>query len=66
MLRSVCENCGIVIRWQPTIVGGRTYCCMGCAQGGPCECDYDNLPHPDQVKALVVFRRRQLVLRKGE
>jgi hypothetical protein len=49
----ICETCGIVIRWQPTIVDGKKYCCMGCALGGPCECDYENLPEPDQVNALV-------------
>jgi hypothetical protein len=54
MRYSRCENCGIVIRWQATIVESRTYCCLGCAQGGPCECDYDNLPQPDEVNALVL------------
>jgi hypothetical protein len=48
-----CDNCGIVIRWQPTRNGGRIYCCAGCAQGGPCQCDYDNLPRPGEVKALA-------------
>jgi hypothetical protein len=54
MHRSTCETCGIIIRWQPTIVDGKEYCCFGCAQGGPCECDYENLPEPDEVNALVV------------
>jgi len=49
-----CANCGIVIRWQPTILDGRIYCCLGCAQGGPCECDYDNLPPPGAVHPIVV------------
>ncbi len=60
MPRSVCANCGITIRWQPTIVRGETYCCLGCAQGGPCECDYDNLPHPGAVNPLVVRRMPEL------
>jgi len=50
----VCQNCGIIIRWQPTIIEGKTYCCLGCAQGGPCECDYDNLPQKDESNALVL------------
>jgi len=50
----ICANCGIVIRWQPTIVDGKTYCCLGCAQGGPCTCDYQNLPPHGEVKAMVV------------
>jgi hypothetical protein len=56
----VCTNCGILIRWQPTIVDGRAYCCLGCAGGGPCECDYDNLPRPGQVKAMVCRDARNL------
>ncbi len=52
----VCASCGIVIRWQPTIVGGRSYCCLGCAQGGPCECDYDNLPQPGTMNPIVLKR----------
>jgi hypothetical protein len=53
-----CINCGIVIRWQPTIVGGRVYCCPGCAEGGPCRCDYDNLPQPGEFTAIVSQRVR--------
>jgi hypothetical protein len=49
----VCANCGIAIQWQPTIVVGKTYCCLGCAHGGPCECDYDNLPLPGAVNPIV-------------
>ncbi|GBD08621.1 hypothetical protein HRbin22_00862 [Candidatus Thermoflexus japonica] len=40
----VCRNCGIEIEWQPVIVDRQPYCCLGCAQGGPCQCDYDRLP----------------------
>ncbi len=50
----VCATCGIVIRWQATIVDGRAYCCLGCAQGGPCHCDYDNLPVQDQMNPMVL------------
>jgi hypothetical protein len=52
--QTVCTNCGIVIRWLPTVVDGKPYCCLGCAQGGPCECDYDNLPEPGDAKAMVL------------
>jgi len=55
-VRPICANCGIVIHWQPTIVDLKMYCCPGCAQGGPCECDYDNLPQPGVVKALVLIK----------
>lgn len=53
MRHLTCQNCGIIIRWQATIVEGKVYCCLGCAQGGPCECDYDNLPQEDEAKALA-------------
>lgn len=35
-----CANCDIDILWSPTVVWGSTYCCIGCAAGGPCCCDY--------------------------
>jgi len=57
----MCANCRIVIRWQPTIVDGRFYCCLGCAQGGPCECDYDHLPQRDEINPLVLKRSPTLL-----
>jgi hypothetical protein len=48
-----CANCGISIRWQATLVEGRAYCCLGCAEGGPCLCDYDNLPPADEARPMV-------------
>ncbi|MBV9615301.1 MAG: hypothetical protein JO031_07595 [Ktedonobacteraceae bacterium] len=35
-----CANCDIEILWPPVVVGEKTYCCRGCASGGPCSCDY--------------------------
>ena len=35
-----CANCDIEILWPPVVVQGVTYCCTGCAAGGPCNCDY--------------------------
>ena len=35
-----CANCDIEILWPPTVRYGQTYCCSGCAAGGPCCCDY--------------------------
>jgi hypothetical protein len=61
-----CRSCGIVIRWQPTIVEDKTYCCIGCAQGGPCVCDYDNLPRADEVNALVLRTVHSFWLQKRE
>ena len=56
-----CANCGIVIRWQPTVVNGEFYCCVGCSQGGPCTCDYSNLPKPGEVKSLTPVGSEALV-----
>ncbi len=35
-----CVNCDIEFLWPPTVVQEKTYCCSGCAAGGPCCCDY--------------------------
>ena len=37
----LCANCGAEIHWPPAMHRGKTYCCGGCAQGGPCYCSYD-------------------------
>jgi len=52
-MKPVCANCGIEINWQPTVVDGRAYCCPGCSCGGPCSCDYSNLPRTNEFRALV-------------
>ncbi|MCS6963360.1 hypothetical protein [Thermoflexus sp.] len=49
----VCRNCGIEIEWQPVIVDRQPYCCLGCAQGGPCQCDYDRLPSQSTPATLA-------------
>jgi len=51
-----CANCGIVITWQPTVVNGRTYCCVGCSRGGPCTCDYNRLPTAQEDLAVVIYK----------
>jgi len=35
-----CANCEIEFLWPPIVAQERTYCCSGCATGGPCCCDY--------------------------
>ena len=52
-MNPVRANCGIEIKWQPTIVDSCTYCCLGCSLGGPCSCDYSNLPRAGEFRALV-------------
>ncbi len=53
--KPICANCGIEIRWRPTIVDDVAYCCLGCSRGGPCECDYSRLPRTDDHTAIVPF-----------
>ena len=35
-----CANCDIEILWPTIVVQDTPYCCIGCAAGGPCTCDY--------------------------
>jgi hypothetical protein len=56
-MEDICANCGIRIKWQPTIVDGNLYCCLGCAMGGPCSCDYSNLPSLGEFRAIACERR---------
>ncbi len=58
-----CETCGILIRWQPTIVGAENYCCIGCAYGGPCVCDYERLPDSNDRTSLVIWKQSKLEIR---
>jgi hypothetical protein len=41
-----CANCDIDILWLPTVVREKSYCCTGCAAGGPCNCDYSQYEGP--------------------
>jgi len=52
--KPICANCGIEIRWRPTIVDGLPYCCLGCSRGGPCECDYSRLLKTNDRTAIVL------------
>jgi len=63
MAKPVCANCGITVEWQPTVLDGRTYCCLGCAVGGPCTCDYSNLPRVGELRAIV--RHTTVILLSG-
>jgi hypothetical protein len=38
----VCTTCELDIAWAPVQEGDHTYCCEGCATGGPCNCSYDD------------------------
>ncbi len=57
----LCRNCGIEIEWQPVIVDRQPYCCLGCTQGGPCQCDYARLPSPGAPTTLAQRGPTQLM-----
>jgi chaperonin GroES len=38
-----CANCAIEFAWIPVRAQDQEYCCAGCADGGPCACDYGAL-----------------------
>ena len=61
-MKPVCANCGIPIFWQPTQIDGQYYCCLGCAHGGPCTCDYSALPDPRGQRSLVSVTDRWALL----
>lgn len=49
-----CANCEIEFQWSPTIVRERTYCCSGCASGGPCCCDYSQY-HSVNISGIIHY-----------
>ena len=39
-----CFNCEIEFAWPAVSdARGASYCCIGCAQGGPCTCGYEEV-----------------------
>jgi hypothetical protein len=49
-----CANCDIDILWPPTVVQGKTFCCTGCAAGGPCSCDYSQY-HSVNISGVIHY-----------
>jgi len=49
-----CASCDIEILWPPVIVQGKTYCCTGCAAGGPCSCDYSQY-HSVTISGVIHY-----------
>jgi hypothetical protein len=38
---SKCDSCDIDLGRDHLVVRGKTFCCAGCADGGPCGCSYE-------------------------
>ncbi|HTD20199.1 MAG TPA: hypothetical protein VK667_11790 [Ktedonobacteraceae bacterium] len=49
-----CANCDIDILWPPTVAQGKTFCCTGCAAGGPCNCDYSQY-HSVNISGVIHY-----------
>lgn len=49
-----CANCDIDILWSPTVIQGKSYCCTGCAAGGPCCCDYSQY-HSVSISGVIHY-----------
>jgi hypothetical protein len=39
--RGYCASCDGLITGRPVYHMDETYCCLGCAEGGPCICSYE-------------------------
>lgn len=39
--RGYCASCDQLLTDQPVYRMDEAYCCLGCAQGGPCVCTYE-------------------------
>ena len=39
--RGYCASCEMLLTARPVYHMDETYCCLGCAQGGPCMCSYE-------------------------
>ena len=39
-----CSNCSYDLEQTTLVVDGKSYCCSGCVQGGPCICSYRQSP----------------------
>lgn len=39
--RGYCASCDALLTGRPIYHMDETYCCLGCAQGGPCVCSYE-------------------------
>lgn len=48
---AVCATCEIEVAWPPIRRDGHSYCCEGCAAGGPCSCSYDQPAKADSGSA---------------
>ncbi len=53
-----CANCDIEILWPAVVVQNTSYCCTGCAAGGPCTCDY-SLYRSVNISGVIYYGTEQ-------
>ncbi len=65
--RGYCASCDGVITNRPVYRMDEAYCCLGCAEGGPCFCTYeqdladDGVDHIGRPFAIKPFRTAEPV-----
>ncbi len=60
--RGYCASCDGAITDRPVYRMDEAYCCLGCAQSGPCICTYEQDLADDGVNSLgMPFPARDLV-----
>ena len=52
-----CATCELEINWPPIERGHDSFCCDGCAAGGPCTCTYDEVTDPEVVMSVQLSSR---------
>ncbi len=56
---SKCDSCDIDLGHDHLVARGKTFCCVGCADGGPCVCSYERgdcrLPHRNGHSDPVIY-----------
>lgn len=57
-----CDSCDIDLGTEPVVVSGKTFCCYGCSEGGPCVCTYEKEDalrrtngHADPLMSRILF-----------
>ncbi|HET9682161.1 MAG TPA: hypothetical protein VFP19_08990 [Candidatus Limnocylindrales bacterium] len=50
--RGYCASCDTLLTGRPVYHMDETYCCLGCAEGGPCMCSYEEDLASDGVDHL--------------
>ena len=65
--RGHCATCELAITGRPVYRMDETYCCVGCANNGPCVCSYEADMAEDAVDGLgLLFRPATVVNERAD